>query len=73
MKQTILLRLLDCIGGIEDAFLAEAETSNITYVRTIRRNRKVLYGAAGAAGIAVLGGAAAAVWKLRSNRIAKSA
>ena len=73
MKQSILMRLFDCIGGIEDYFLAEAESTSVTYVRTVRRSRNLKYGAYGAAGIAVLGGAAAAVWKLRANRIAKSA
>jgi len=73
MNQSILERLLDCIGEIEDLFLAEAETTDITRVKATKRKRMVKYGAYGAAGLAVSVGAVAAVWKLRSNRIAKSA
>ena len=73
MNQSILERLLDCIGEIEDFFLAEADTANISQMRATKRKRMVRYGAYGAAGLAVSVGAVAAVWKFRSNRIAKSA
>jgi len=73
MNRKAIERLLDCIGQMKDSFLEEAETTNVVHTKTSRRRRAAKYGAYGAAGLAVLGGAAAAVWRIRSNRIAKSA
>ena len=73
MRSSILARLLDSIGEIEDLFLEEAQTADIAYTKTRKRKRIVRYSAYGAAGLAVSVGMAAAYWKLRSNRIAKSA
>ena len=71
MNHSFLEKLLDCIGAIEDAFLEEAETPYFIYTKP--RSRIVQYGAYGAAGLAILGGAAAAYWKLRASRATKSA
>ena len=73
MNGLIFERLFQCIGGIDDSFLEEAETADIVRTKADRRRRLAKFGAYGAAGLAVLGGAAAAYWKLRSNRMAKSA
>jgi len=73
MNRFILEKLLDCIGGIDDHFLAEAETSGYVFTRSTRRERMAKVGAYSAAGLAVSVGVAAACLKLRSNRIAKSA
>ena len=67
----ILENLLHCIGDVEDRFLEEVETPHIASAKTTKRKQMVKYGAYGAAGLAVLGGAFAAYWKLRSNRLAK--
>ena len=53
-------RLLDCIGGIEDLFLQEAETADLAGIRLIKRKRVVKYSAA--AGLAVSVGVAVAYW-----------
>jgi len=58
---------------MKDSFLEEAETTDLARTKASNRRRAVKYGAYGAAGLAVLGGAAAAFWRIRSNRIAKSA
>ena len=73
MKRTMLERLFEGIGQITDSFLEEAETADLIAERSIKRRRAVKYGAYGAAGVAVLGGAFAAYWRIRANRIAKSA
>ena len=73
MKRFILERLLDCIGGVEDIFLAEAETVGVVRAKADRRKQIAKYGAYGAAGLAVSVGMTVAFLKIRSNRIAKSA
>ena len=73
MNHAILERLLDRIGEMEDSFLEEAETADIAHIKAVRRKRIAKYSAYGAAGAAVLGGAFAAYWRLRSNRMGKSA
>ena len=73
MNYLIFERLFRCIGEIDESFLEEAETADIVRAKADRRKRLAKFGAYGAAGLAVLGGAAAAYWKLRSNRVAKSA
>ena len=73
MSDLFLTRLLDCIGDMEDFFLEEAETADIVHQKATRRKRIAKYGAYGAAGLAVSLGMFAAFWKLRANRIAKSA
>ena len=73
MSDLLLTRLLECIGEVEDYFLEEAETADIVQQKATRRKQLAKYGAYGAAGLAVSLGMFAAFWKLRSNRIAKSA
>ncbi|MCL2368506.1 MAG: hypothetical protein FWC72_05870 [Oscillospiraceae bacterium] len=73
MSQPISQKLLEYIGQINDFFVEEAETADIRQAKIARRKRIAKYGAYGAAGLAVSMGAVAAVWKIRSNRIAKSA
>ena len=73
MNYSVLERLLDYIGEVDDYFLEEAETANIAQRKTAKRKRMIKYGAFGAAGVAVSVGALAAYWKFRSSRIAKSA
>jgi len=73
MNRPILERLFDSIGGIEDFFLEEAETADISCMKAARRKRIAKYSAYGAAGVAVSAGAVAVFWRLRSNRMAKSA
>jgi len=66
-------RLLDCIGGIDDLFLAEAETADVAIMKAKRRKQAVKYGVAGVAGLAVSVGLAVAYWKLGAKRLAKVA
>jgi len=74
MNHSILTKLLDSVGQIEDFFLEEAETADLAHAKAVRRKRVVKYGAYGAAGVAVSVGAIAVLWRLRSNRrMAKSA
>ena len=73
IKESIAERLYHRMGEIEDFFLEEAETFDVVHANADRRRRMVKYGAFGAAGLAVSVGMAAAYWKLRANRIAKSA
>lgn len=73
MSRKALERLLDCLGQIEDLFITEAETTNMSRARSDKRKRAAKYGAYGAAGLAVLGGAAAAYWRIRASRAARSA
>ncbi|MCL2568959.1 MAG: hypothetical protein FWE12_05955 [Oscillospiraceae bacterium] len=73
MNRSFLEHLLDCIGAIDDAFLEEAETPYFIYTKPRSMGRILQYSAYGAAGLAVLGGAAAAFWRLRSGRSKKSA
>ena len=73
MNKPILFRLLDRIGEIEDIFLAEADTVGVVRTKAAKRKQIAKYSAYGAAGLAVSAGIAATIWKLRSNKIAKSA
>lgn len=73
MTYRSLERLFECIGKIEDSFLTEAETVNISKVRSDKRKRIAKYSAYGAAGLVISVGIVAACLKLRSNRLAKSA
>jgi len=68
-----LERLIDCIGEIEDFFVTEAETADVTAAKIVRRKKIVKYGAAG---LAVSVGVAVAYLAFRPNglaRLAKSA
>ena len=73
MNRAFLERLLDRIGEIDDRFLAEVEVVEVVRAMPTKRHRMVKYGAYGAAGLAIAGGAVVAYWKIRANRIAKSA
>ena len=66
-------RLFDRIGEIEDFFLEEAESLDLIRKKATDRKRIAKYSAYGAAGIAISAGVAMVCWKLRANRIAKSA
>ena len=66
-------KLLDCIGGIDDFFLAESETADAEIMRVKKRKRAVKYGVAGVAGLAVSVGLAVAYWKLGAGKLAKVA
>jgi len=70
MNNFIAQRLLDCIGEIDDFFLAEAETADISMVKTAKRKRIVKYSIAG---FAVSVGLAVAYWKFKPGRVAKAA
>jgi len=63
-------KLLDCIGDIDDFFLLEAETADVTTAKVARRKRIVKYSVAG---LVVSVGLAMAYWKLGTNKIAKTA
>ena len=65
-----LERLIDCIGEIEDIFLAEAETADVAAAKIVRRKKIVKYGAAG---LVVSIGVAVAYLAFRPNGLAKSA
>jgi len=73
MNRFFLEKLLDCIGAIDDAFLEEAEAPYFIYTKPNKMGRIIQYSAFGAAGLAVLGGAAAVYWKLRASRSRKIA
>jgi len=62
--------LMDCISGIEDIFLTEAETADLSHAKSVKRKRIVKYSAAG---LAVSIGVAVAYFALRPGRLAKSA
>ena len=66
----IIEKLLDCIGDIDDFFLVEAETADVTTAKVARRKRIVKYSVAG---LVVSVGLAMAYWKLGPNRVAKAA
>jgi len=65
-----LERLLDGIGGIEEALLEEAETANISHVYHIRRTKRKRITKFGMAGLAVSLGVAVVYWKLRQKKAA---
>ena len=62
-----LERLLDCIGGIEELFLEEAETANVANFKRTKRKRIAKYSAAG---LAVSFGVAMAYWMIKSKKAA---
>jgi len=70
MKAFSIEKLLDCIGDIDDFFLVEAETADVTTAKVARRKRIVKYSVAG---IVVSVGLAMAYWKLVPSRVAKVA
>ena len=49
-----LERLFDCIGEIEDSFLAEAETIDIAAIKSAKRKQLIKYGGYGMAGVAAV-------------------
>ena len=63
-------KLLDCIGNIDDFFLVEAETADVTTARAVRRKRIIKYSVAG---LVVSVGLAMAYWKLGPRKAAKAA
>jgi len=65
---TAALRLLDFIGEIDDSFLHEAETADVTTMKSIKRKRIVKYTVAGFA--VSVGLAAMAYWKLKPGKSA---
>lgn len=54
-------KLLECIGNIDDFFLMEAETADVTKARVAKRKRIIKYSVAGLA--VSVGLAAMAYWK----------
>ena len=73
MNNIIAERLMDCIGGIDDFFLSEAETADVITEKATRRKRIVKYSVAGVAGLAVSVGLAVAYWKFRPGKVARAA
>ena len=67
---TLTENLLHSIGDIDDYFLYEAETADITTVKHARRKRIVKYSVAS---IAVSVGIAMAYWKLSKTKNAQTA
>jgi hypothetical protein len=67
MSYSIAEKLLDCIGGIDDFYLAEAETADIAITKAAKRKRLVKYSFAG---LAVSVGLAVAYWKFRPVKTA---
>jgi len=63
-----LERLLDCIGGIEELFLEEAETVNLTSIKRTKRKQIVKYSAAGLA--VSVGVAMAYYWMVKPKKAA---
>ena len=68
MKTDIVEFLLDCIGDIDDLFITEAETADVTTIKKARRQRIVKYSVAGVAVSAAV--AAIAYWKISSKSAA---
>jgi len=64
---TLAEKIMECIGGIDDLFLDEAETADVSVFKTARRKRVVKYSVAG---LAVSVGLALAYWKLRPGKAA---
>jgi len=62
-----LERLFECIGGIDDVFIQEAETADIY---NLRRNKRKKIAAYSAAGLAVSVGATIAYFVIRQKRAA---
>ena len=60
--------LLNCIGDIDEIFLEEAETADISQIRRAKRRRAAKYGALGLAISVGVAGAAMAFWKFRGAR-----
>ena len=55
------------LGGIDDLYLTEAQTIDLRVEKTEKRKRVAKYGVYGITGLMLLAGAAATIWKLRSN------
>ena len=71
MKSFITIeKLLDCIGSIDDFFLIEAETADVTSAKVAKRKRIVKYSVAG---LIVSVGLAMAYWKFGPSKAAKAA
>jgi len=70
MSNFVAQKLLDCIGDIDDLFLAEAEIADVATIKTAKRKRIVKYSIAG---LAVSVGLAVAYWKFKPGRVAKAA
>jgi len=62
--------IFDALNDIDDFFLHEAETANVSAVKAARRKRIVTYSVAGAAGLAVSVGLAMAYWKRSAAKVA---
>jgi len=67
---SVVEKLLDCIGEIDDFFLAEAETADVLMIKTAKRKRIVKYSIAG---LAVSVGLAVAYWKFKPGKVARAA
>ena len=63
-------KLLHSIGDIDDYFLYEAETADITTVKRARRKRIIKYSVTG---VAVSVGLAMAYWKFGRNKSSRTA
>jgi len=61
--------IFECISGIDDAFVHEAEVANAATLRATRRKKMVKYGAAGA-GLAVAVGIAVAYFRRSGSKAA---
>jgi len=64
--------IFECIGGIEDFFLHEAEVTDAAALKARKRKKIVQYSAAGA-GLAVAVGIAVAYWRRGVGKTAKAA
>jgi len=67
---TITQRLLETIGEIDDVFLFEAETADVTSAKVAKRKRIVKYSVAG---LAVSAGIAMVYLTLKPGRLVKVA
>jgi len=67
MKFLSVEKLLSCIGDIDDFFLMEAETADVTTAKVRKRKRVIKYSIAGI--IVSAGLAAMAYWKLGPSKI----
>jgi len=61
--------IFECISGIDDAFIHEAEIADAATLRAVRRKKIVKYGAAGA-GLAVAVGIAVAYFRRGGSKAA---
>ena len=65
--------LLECIGDIDDFFLSEAETADVTMMKMAKRKRIVKYSIAGAVVSVGLAVASVALIKFMPGRAMKAA